>query len=251
MNSIGAKTARPAGPRRGSAQGAGGEKPGGKTTRAPRRSSGDGYHHGALRASLLDAAEQVLREGGLEALSLRECARRVGVSHAAPAHHFGDARGLLSAFAAVGFERLAASMERYAEGAADAPWDRLRAVGRAYIDFALAHPQHFRLMFRRDLLDSEQDDLAAAGRRAAGALREALRATGGNAGAAGGDDATRAILAWSAVHGFATLALEQQLGGDFGIARGDRAALAQAGDRMLGLLGPALAGRAPPSRSRG
>ena len=74
--------------------------------RAARPARRRDYHHGDLRRALLDATEALLLESGLETFSLRECARRAGVSHGAPAHHFGDVRGLLTAFATVGFERL-------------------------------------------------------------------------------------------------------------------------------------------------
>lgn len=78
-------------------------------SRSTRTSAGEApYHHGALRDALLAAAESVLNESGLEGFTLRECARRAGVSHGAPAHHFGDARGLLSAFAAQSFDQLEA-----------------------------------------------------------------------------------------------------------------------------------------------
>src|SRR5262245_25989316 len=95
------------------------------------------YHHGDLRAALIVAATELLREHGLEAFTLRECARRAGVSHAAPAHHFGDARGLLTACAAAGFEHLADAMEHGAGSAGSDAQARLRAVGAGYIGFAL------------------------------------------------------------------------------------------------------------------
>ncbi|MFY9511162.1 MAG: TetR family transcriptional regulator, partial [Rubrivivax sp.] len=87
----------------------------------------------------------ILREQGLEAFTLREAARRAGVSHAAPAHHFGDARGLLSACAAAGFERLADQMLQYAAAAAPDAQARLSASGQAYIDFALQQRALFQL----------------------------------------------------------------------------------------------------------
>ena len=90
----------------------------------------DSYHHGALRAALIEAAEALLREDGIESFSLRECARRAGVSHAAPAHHFGDARGLLTACAAAGFNQLADAMERDAAAAGQGPFQgRIRFPG--------------------------------------------------------------------------------------------------------------------------
>lgn len=105
------------------------------------------YHHGDLRAALLAAAERELEEKGLEGFALRGVAKRAGVSHAAPAHHFGDSEGLLSALAAEGFRRfLAAQLDREGVAGPDQR-DRLIAAGLGYVDFALAHPALFRLMF--------------------------------------------------------------------------------------------------------
>jgi len=167
----------------------------------------DHYHHGDLRAALLHAADSLLKEKGVEGFTLRECARRAGVSHAAPAHHFGDSAGLLAEFAAVGFERMNARMEAYRANAEPGPFPQLRAVGQAYIDFAIANPAHFKLMFRRDKLDRGNDHLKAAGARAfeqlTQALANALQKTDVNA---------ELILAWSTVHGFATLLLDERLG---------------------------------------
>jgi AcrR family transcriptional regulator len=92
-------------------------------------------HHGNLRAALLDQAERNLRERGTDALSLRELAREVGVSHAAPRRHFADRQALLTALAEVGFERL--GTELATAGGRDGPFaDRLLAVARAYVRFA-------------------------------------------------------------------------------------------------------------------
>lgn len=104
------------------------------------------YHHGDLRRALLDGALRLVEEQGVAALSLRELARRLGVSHAAPGHHFPDRLALLVAMAAEGFERLAADMEAAAEAAPSGP-ARLRAVGEAYLRFALDHPSHLQVMF--------------------------------------------------------------------------------------------------------
>jgi AcrR family transcriptional regulator len=169
------------------------------------------YHHGALRQALLDAAEAMLLEAGLEAFSLRECARRAGVSHGAPAHHFGDVKGLLTAFATVGFERMSLRMQRGAEAAGSDATQRLLAVGQAYIDFALDHPAHFRLMFRFDRLNGGDPALQHAGAAAAQALAWALSAALRQRGVAEDAMQDRCLLAWSAVHGLATLVLDADL----------------------------------------
>jgi len=171
------------------------------------------HHHGALRAALLAAVADILREAGPEAVSLRECARRAGVSHSAAAPHFGDKRGLLTAFATEGSRRLAAAMQAALDalppGANAAA--RLAATGHGYIAFATAHPAHFRLMFRTDLLDRADPGWQAAMRQSFGLLEAAMTALVPNAG----EDAmrTRLALAWTAVHGFCALRAEGA-GGD-------------------------------------
>ena len=112
-----------------------------------RRATQAPYHHGDLRQALLAAAERELEEKGIEGFSLRGVAKRAGVSHAAPLHHFKDTRALLTALAAQGFERfLAAQRARQAKAAADG-LSQLVASGMGYIDFALTHRAIFRLMF--------------------------------------------------------------------------------------------------------
>lgn len=211
---------------------------------ARRARAGEAYHHGALREALLAAAEELLLEQGVEHFTLRECARRAGVSHAAPAHHFGDVRGLLTAFAAIGFERMVALMRRYrAEAAADAA-AQLRAVGQAYLDFAVANRAHFQLMFRSDRLDRENPELKLAGQAAFEELRQAMAAFLREHGPVDADLAPRLLLAWSVVHGFATLLLENQLD-VFRAGRGMAAYARTAGADILGLLGAGLM-TAPP-----
>lgn len=180
------------------------------TSRAPHAFRGD-YHHGALRQALLDAAESLLLQSGLESFSLRECARRAGVSHGAPAHHFGDVKGLLTALATVGFERLGQCMQQGADAAGSDATRRLLAVGQAYIGFALDHPAHFRLMFRCDRHDPQDPALQRAGTAAAQALAWALSAALQERGVAEHAMQDRCLLAWSAVHGLATLTLDADL----------------------------------------
>lgn len=171
------------------------------------------YHHGQLRQALIEAAEAILAESGVDALTLRAAARHAGVSPAAPAHHFGSLQGLLTEVAILGFEALAAELEAgNARGGAD-PAARLREQGLGYVRFALAHPGRFLLMFRKELLDREQPRLKAAGARAFALLAEVVRAVRGlgTAPPLAGEDRAFLLLAWSTVHGFAHLALEGQL----------------------------------------
>lgn len=120
------------------------------------------YHHGDLRHALMVAAEQELEEKGIEGFSLRGVAKRAGVSHGAPLHHFKDTRTLLTALAARGFESfLAAQKARQAKAETDR-LSQLVASGMGYIDFALAHPALFRLMFSSDRPDHDAPELVAA-----------------------------------------------------------------------------------------
>ena len=110
------------------------------------------YHHGDLRASLLAAAEAELADRGVEAFSLRQVAKRAGVSHAAPAHHFGDAGGLLTALATEGYRAFQQALDDGMAQAGDDPRERQMAAGLGYIRFATARPALFRLIFGSCLL---------------------------------------------------------------------------------------------------
>lgn len=214
--------------------------PSDSSRRATVRQAGS-YHHGDLRQALLDAAQSLLEERGLEGFTLRECARRAGVSHAAPAHHFGDAAGLLTAFATSGFQRLSAMMQAYREQAPAEPAAQLRAVGRAYIDFAISHRAQFQLMFRYDRLAPGDAGLKQAGDEAAGHLSATLAGALAARGAdrQGQHFERRLLLAWSAVHGFATLLLEGRLDGWRG-RQAPPAFASRVGDEVLAVLEVAL-----------
>ena len=152
------------------------------------------YHHGDLRRALLDAAIDSITEDGSATFSLRDLARRIGVSHAAPAHHFGDKTGLLTALAVEGYRLLAdAQAEAWA-----ATGDFLE-VGVAYVRFALDHPAHFEVMYRPELLRSDDPDLEAAHRRSGSFLY-------GPAGTIVEGDALGAgVAGWALVHGIVAL----------------------------------------------
>ncbi|MFJ8662214.1 TetR/AcrR family transcriptional regulator [Streptomyces sp. NPDC093795] len=151
------------------------------------------YHHGDLRQAVLAAALDVIAADGPGALSLRDLARRAGVSHAAPAHHFKDRTGLLTALAAQGYDLLAGAL-------AAAP--DLRERGVRYVCFALDHPAHFQVMFQPDLLRADDPDLLAAKERASAGLRAGIAELRDVP-----DPRTAGIAAWSLAHGFATLLL--------------------------------------------
>src|SRR5260370_40869028 len=130
-----------------------------------RRKRSEAYHHGALRDALLEAAESILIREGIQGLTLRASAREAGVSHAAPKNHFGDVSGLLSELAALGFDRLSASMLAETNDG-QKPSERMRAIGRGYVDFARTNPALFLLMFLSERLDFSRPALVEAGKEA-------------------------------------------------------------------------------------
>ena len=170
----------------------------------------EGYHHGSLREALIDASESLLAERGLEGFSLREVARRSGVSPAAPAHHFGDAAGLLTAVATLAFDGLTAALEAGNARGKDDPVARMREQGVGYVDFALRYPGRFRLMFSGQINKDEALERSAAS--AFGALEAGVRALLDVSQEKQMTPAQwNALLSvWSVVHGFAHLALAGQ-----------------------------------------
>ncbi len=172
------------------------------------------YHHGNLKQALLDAADAILREDGIQGLKLRAIAKRAGVSHTAADPHFGDLSGLLSELAAVGFERLSEAMAQPLP--ADVPAHANpsgQRIAHGYIGFALANPQLFVLMFRRDVLDRSRPRLQAATATAFQALSSAAGALDGapNTGPLALPVAGSLIGAWGLVHGIAMLAITDHL----------------------------------------
>lgn len=174
------------------------------------------YHHGTLRDALIEAARAVLEERGPDAFSLREAARRAGVSPAAPGHHFGDARGLLTALATVTSRSFGDALQQ-----ADVGCDRiarLRAQGIAYVRFALAHRAAFDLIWRRGLVDAEDAELKAANQRAFLILDRVVRGEDAAGASPCEADAAASLAAWAMVHGFAQLALSGVFGAGEGAA---------------------------------
>ncbi len=168
------------------------------------------YHHGDLREALVVAGRRLLEEKGLSGFTLRECARRAEVSHAAPAHHFRSVDDLLAEIATRGFGDLVATMTVEARRAGADPAARLIGQGVGYMAFAAAHPLLFRLMFNRETDRFETPALAAAARAAREMHFSAVEAALPRA--------TREVkirmsdFAWATVHGFITLLLERQIG---------------------------------------
>lgn len=161
------------------------------------------YHHGDLPAALVESAAVVLAERGPTQFSLREVARRAGVSHAAPSHHFGDSRGLLSAVASEGFQTLADNMNQATANIED-PVERLRACGRAYMETAQKYPGHYAVMMADECTDPDHAELQVSGANAFAALldtvellRDTLRPDL--------DVPATATLLWAGVHGLVEL----------------------------------------------
>jgi AcrR family transcriptional regulator len=200
------------------------------------------YYDGDLRRDLVDEALELVGREGPSAVSLRSLARRLGVSHAAPANHFPDKASLFTAIAIEGFRLLAAAVEDGARrvGPDATARQRFRAAGQAYTSFALAHPAHFAVMWQRDLLHQDDPDLAAAGDRTFELLLAGVRDAQAEGWAPGADPRTVALLAWSVVHGLAAL----WLGGS--LQRAQRPFDEIAGE-VAALLGGALGTRPDPT----
>lgn len=170
------------------------------------------YHHGDLRQSLIDAAIALISEEGISELSLRQVARRVGVSHNAPYRHFADKDALLAAVAEQGFQSLRVAMESAQAGIAAGSSQRLTAIGVAYVEFALAHPFHYRLMFgdyRCPL--NQQSALAEAAQQSFLVLVNTIRSGQAADIFRNADPVDMARVAWALVHGQAMLALDHKL----------------------------------------
>ena len=183
------------------------------------------YHHGNLQEALIETALEVIAEGDVASLSLRELARRLGVSYAAPYHHFQDKSKLLGAIAKRGFEEMAAELDQQLEKV-ELAWgqdahfvdtgkrskkakremlvDRLCALGVGYISFAVGHPIHYQVMFRGDLVDPEADPQDEEAESCFARLLSAVADLHG-CGMNEPQVYAQALVCWSTVHGFATL----------------------------------------------
>ena len=206
------------------------------------------YHHGDLREALLAAAEDLLAEEGVAGLTLRACARRAGVSHAAPKHHFRDVAELLAEVSARGFERLNVRLESARAEAGSDPGERFVAVARTYVGFARQYPAHFRLMFRSDNLAEHNPHLREAASRTFAEMTNSITVQRGLPDVTpetlfervrDRDLQNDILVAWSFVHGYAQLFLEGQFAG-FAAQEGNdpfiERTLTEAGARLSRLL---------------
>ncbi len=176
------------------------------------------YHHGDLKAVILAQAATLVAERGADGVSLRELARAAGVSHAAPAHHFTDRRGLFTALAAQGWRMLAVAL-------ADARPEFIHAA-MAYVRFAVDNPGHYEVMFDRSLVDPHDAELVAAQAAAGAELASGVGTL--DDPRAEEDPQSAGLAAWSLVHGFAMLWLNEAIDTDT-----DPVAAAQRVARML------------------
>ncbi len=163
----------------------------------------DTYHHGDLPTALRAAAAELVAERGPTGFSLREVARRAGVSHGAPAHHFGTSKGLLTSVATEGFQTLNEAFDQAINGIDD-PTERLTAMGQAYVRTAVEQPGHFGVMCSDELVDPDDPTLTEVASRAylqlVGVVTELRDALNPDL-----DVDAAATMTWSAVHGLAAL----------------------------------------------
>ena len=177
----------------------------------PVRKRADRYHHGDLRRALLQAAVATIHSHGVEGLTLRGVGSALGVSRTALYRHFADKAALLAAVAAEGFRMLRTELTE--------SWERggrgrrgFKAMGEAYVRFALAHPSHYRVMFGADILDAEHAELAQEGPGAFQVLVDAITELQKQQLASKDDPRQMALFVWAATHGVAMLAIDGRLG---------------------------------------
>jgi AcrR family transcriptional regulator len=170
------------------------------------------YHHGHLRDALIKSALKLISKKGVKGLTLREIAKQAKVSHTAPYRHFRDKDDLLTAVAVEGFEMLVRETHKRFLEIEDHPLIRFRESGVSYIDFAISHPSHFRVMFG---LGDKRKEAPVELKRASDAsfkiLLDAIRECQEKKHVKSGDPMELALSAWSIVHGYAMIALEGYL----------------------------------------
>jgi len=191
------------------------------------------YHHGNLAESLLDAVNTIAEQFGIEAVTLRGCAKLIGVSPSSAFRHFTDKRALLTAFATRALKQLTHTLTQAHKHAAESQNDAVMTVGLAYIEFALAHPALYRAMWREEAIYSQDEHYVVAAK----SLQAQLSA--GFAGSLTDNDpnalSDRELLLWSALHGLAHLFVDDSI--NVGDSQFERMKKAEA---MLTMLRPTL-----------
>nr|WP_093699159.1 TetR/AcrR family transcriptional regulator [Streptomyces sp. 2231.1] len=163
------------------------------------------YHHGDLRAALLESAERTLREKGAGALSLREMARDIGVSHAAPGRHFKDKQALIDALALDGYERLNEALSSAADRPDQSFEQQMTALARAYLGFAVENPELLELMFARKHDPDSSAQLAAAVDQSLGSFTRMIADAQERGEIVQGDPERITTVAAASLHGLAAL----------------------------------------------
>lgn len=173
-----------------------------------RGNSHQAYHHGDLRRALMVAALAALDESGVDAVTIREVARRAGVAHSAPANHFKDRAALLTAVAVQIFGDVQQAVEKALATNSAGRDERLSVFADAIVRFALRHPNRYRLLWRKDCLDVTDMNLDAAGTVIYETVKQVLGpvATSRTISAD-----TQVIAAWSMIHGYVSLRLDGTL----------------------------------------
>ncbi len=201
----------------------------------PKKKSKGSYHHGNLADSLLDAVDDLASQFGLEAVTLRACAKKVGVSPSSAFRHYTDKRDLLTAFARRALNRLSSELSQANERATDENRDALVSVGLAYIQFAIDNPAFFRAMWNEETLYTSDEHYVLASQQLSDHLKR------GFADAIVDTDpsalSTEELLAWSSVHGLANLFVDGPIGKNL-----DRQEKLDLATDMLKVLKPAFSG---------
>lgn len=187
------------------------------------------YHHGDLRRALLDAALQIITQQGVSALTLRQVAQQVGVSRMAPYRHFADKAALLAAVAEEGFRALKAQLIQ-AAGELE-PVERLQAIGVAYVEYAVTHAAHYRVMFGTERADKQSfPALLQVASETFDVLVQTLVACQQSGAVRVAEPVEQAQVAWSLVHGLSMLAIDGQFAA---VGRGSIPELAATATRIL------------------
>ena len=169
------------------------------------------YHHGDLRRALVEQATQLVQAHGHPIITVREVARQTGVTNTAAHYHFHTREALLAAVATRGFEEMTAALEAAMDAATDAR-SRLGALGDAYVRHALKRGRMYQLMFSAETAVRDAfPELRASSDRMFALLVDAIRAGQETGFVRGGPPVDAALVAWSAAHGFASLAIERRL----------------------------------------
>jgi len=203
------------------------------------------YHHGDLKVALLAAAREIVAEQGADAFTLREAARRAGVSHGAPAHHFGDKKGLLTELAAQILRERVEQAEAAMLAAGPGPLEQLKACGMAHIDFLISHPRLEGLCWRDNLVNRDDPALQEVLQRMTAGLIETMSAATGKTLLPDKEANPSTLLAISVVNGFAAMVNERIILQHATESERRVRALSMA-DGMLELLSTALGAAAQP-----